>query len=85
MPAPHQAVVRAEGGVIALMLRETFARLADMPAIWAYVGDRAIRDLCLAAGFAPAAEPRILVKWNAQASDEDRTAHLARIAALGPF
>lgn len=85
MPAPHQAVIRQAGGLIALMLRETFARLGDMPAIWAHVGDGAIRDLCLAAGFAPTGKPPILVKWTGQPSEEAKAAHLARIVALGPF
>jgi len=85
MPVAHQAMIRDAGGIVAIMLRETFARYADMPAVWAHVGDPAVREICLRAGFLPTSDRYVMVKWNGERSEPDKAAHLARVIALGPF
>jgi hypothetical protein len=85
MPGPHQAALRASGGVAAWLFRGAFARLADLPAFWAYVGDARIRDIFVAAGFVPLAAPHLLVRWNAALPADAREALIARVVAMGPF
>lgn len=85
MPAAHQAIVRNAGGIVAKMLRDTFARYADMPAIWAHVGDEQAREVLVRAGLEPTSDAYVMVKWNRDHSEAEKAAHLARIVALGPF
>lgn len=85
MPVHHRAAVRSTGGVAEFMLRETFARLRDAPAIWGYVGDRLAEAVDLRAGFVHTGEKHLMVVWNRELSEPDRLARLARVKALGPF
>lgn len=85
MPAAHQAIIRNAGGIVAKMLRDTFARYADMPAIWAHVGDEREREVSARAGFEPTSDAYVMVKWNRDYPESEKAAHLARIVALGPF
>jgi hypothetical protein len=85
MPADHRKVIRAAGGIAEKMLRVTFARLADAPAIWGYVGDRLSEEVCLRVGFRHTEDQYILVCWNKDLPAEEKAQRLARVAALGPF
>jgi hypothetical protein len=83
--APHRAIIRQAGGIAEKMLRDTFARLTDAPAIWGYVGDKQSERVCLRAGFRHTQHPHVMVVWNCQLAEAERSARLARVIALGPF
>jgi hypothetical protein len=85
MPLEHRMVIKAAGGIAEKMLRVTFARLADAPAIWGYVGDRLSEKVCLRVGFRHTEDQYILVCWNKDLPAEEKAQRLARVAALGPF
>lgn len=73
------------GGLGEIILRETFARLTDRPAIFSYCGDARQWQHDLNAGFEPAGPPLLLVRWNHPGSRLQRAGLVERIAALGPF
>jgi hypothetical protein len=85
MPLDHRKVIKAAGGIAEKMLRVTFARLADAPAIWGYVGDRLSERVTLRVGFRHTEDRYILVCWNKDLPAEEKAQRLARVAALGPF
>jgi hypothetical protein len=85
MPLEHRMVIKAAGGIAEKMLRVTFARLADAPAIWGYVGDRLSEEVCLRVGFRHTEDRYILVCWNKDLPAEEKAQRLAKVAALGPF
>ena len=85
MPSEHRKVIKAAGGVSEKLLRVTFARLADAPAIWGYVGDPRSEKVCLRAGFRHTAHRHVLVCWNKDLSTEEKESRLASVVALGPF
>jgi hypothetical protein len=85
MPLEHRMVIKAAGGIAEKMLRVTFARLADAPAIWGYVGDRLSERVNLRVGFRHTEDKYILVCWNKDLPAEEKAQRLARVAALGPF
>jgi hypothetical protein len=85
MPADHRKVIRAAGGIAEKMLRVTFARLADAPAIWGYVGDKLSEKVTLRVGFRHTEDRYILVCWNKDLPAEEKAQRLASVAGLGPF
>ena len=85
MPTLHRKVIKAAGGIAEKMLRATFARLADAPAIWGYVGDALAEKVDLRAGFRHTTHQHIMVCWNKDLSPEEKEERLARVVALGPF
>jgi hypothetical protein len=85
MPMEHRKVIKAAGGIAEKMLRVTFARLADAPAIWGYVGDALAEKVDLRAGFRHTTHQHIMVCWNKDLSAEEKEQRLAKVVALGPF
>jgi hypothetical protein len=85
MPADHRRVIKAAGGIAEKLLRVTFAKLADAPAIWGYVGDALAEKVDLKVGFRHTEHKHIMVCWNKELSAEEKEQRLARVAALGPF
>lgn len=85
IPGQHRKLIRDAGGIAEIMLRETFARLAEAPAIWGYVGDKQAEEVDARVGFVHTGHPRIMVVWNRPLPDDEKAARLARVAALGPF
>src|SRR5437773_8603088 len=51
MPADHRRVIKAAGGIAEKMLRVTFARLANVQAIWGHVGVALAEMVVPRAGF----------------------------------
>ena len=85
MPTEHRKIIKAAGGIAEKMLRVTFARLADAPAIWGYVGDALAEKVDLRAGFRHTTHQHIMVCWNKDLSAEEKEQWLAKVVALGPF
>jgi len=85
MPTEHRKVIKAAGGIAEKMLRVTFARLSDAPAIWGYVGDVLAEKVDLRAGFRHTTHEHIMVCWNKALSAEEKERRLAKVVALGPF
>lgn len=85
VPLQHRTLMKASGGVAEYMLRQTFARLQDSPAIWGYVGDKQAESVDLRVGFRHTTHPHIMVVWNQDLAEEERQARLARVIRLGPF
>jgi hypothetical protein len=85
MPAEHRRVIKAAGGISEKLLRATFARLKDAPAIWGYVGDALAEKVDLRAGFRHTNHPHVMVCWNKDLPDEEKERRLAKVVALGPF
>jgi hypothetical protein len=85
MPPDHRKVIKAAGGIAEKLLRATFAKLADSPAIWGYVGDALAEKVDLRVGFRHTEDRHIMVCWNKDLPPEEKARRLARVAALGPF
>jgi hypothetical protein len=85
MPPDHRRVIKAAGGIAEKLLRATFAKLADSPAIWGYVGDALAEKVDLRVGFRHTDDRHIMVCWNKDLPPEEKARRLARVAALGPF
>ena len=85
MPAEHRDAIKAAGGIAEKLLRATFARLKDAPAIWGYVGDALAEKVDLRAGFRHTSHPHVMVCWNAELPEEEKQRRLANVIALGPF
>ncbi len=85
MPPEHRQVIKAAGGISEKLLRATFARLKDAPAIWGYVGDALAEKVDLRAGFRHTNHPHIMVCWNRELPEEEKERRLAKVVALGPF
>jgi hypothetical protein len=85
MPSEHRNVIKHAGGISEKLLRVTFARLADAPAIWGYVGDPLAEKVDLRAGFRHTSHQHIMVYWNKDLPAEEKEQRLAKVVALGPF
>jgi hypothetical protein len=85
LPSAQRATIRQAGGVAEIMLRATFAQLRAAPAIWGYVGDRQAEAVDLRAGFEHTGVKHVMVCWNRPLPAAEKSARLARVAALGPF
>jgi hypothetical protein len=85
MPADHRKAIKDAGGISETLLRVTFARLSDAPAIWGYVGDPLAEKVDLRAGFRHTGHPHIMVYWNKDLPNEEKERRLAKVVALGPF
>jgi hypothetical protein len=85
MPPEHRKVIKAAGGIAEKLLRATFARLTDAPAIWGYVGDALAEKVDLRAGFRHTAHPHIMVYWSKDLPQDEKERRLAKVVALGPF
>lgn len=85
IPAPHRKLIKEAGGIAEIMLRETFARLAHAPAIWSYVGDKQSEKVTVRAGFRHTQHPHVMVVWNRELPEAEKTERLERVIALGPF
>ncbi len=81
----HRAAIKQSGGVAEIMLRATFAKLKDAPAIWGYVGDKQAEVVDMRAGFIHTGRKHLMVVWNAELTPEERERRIEKIAALGPF
>jgi hypothetical protein len=84
-PQPLGACVKRMGGLGEIVLRDTFARLADRSAIFGYCGDAVQWQHDLNIGFEPAGPPRLLVRWTKPLADSERDALIERVRAIGPF
>lgn len=82
---PHRLLIRRAGGIAEKMLQDTFLRLRDAPAIWAYVGDKQSDKVCMRAGFRHTHHPHVMVVWNKPFSEAERQTRLERVIAIGPF
>ena len=85
IPAAHRQLIKQAGGVAECLLRDTFARLADAPAIWGYVGDRQAEAVDVRVGFRHTRHRHVMVVWNRELPEAEKEARLARVIALGPF
>jgi hypothetical protein len=85
MPSAHRDLIRHAGGIAEKLLRDTFARLADAPAIWGYVGDALAEKVDLRAGFRHTKDRYVMVCWNKDLPEDEKAQRLARVVALGPF
>ena len=85
IPATHRKLIKAGGGIAEMMLRDTFARLADAPAIWGYVGDKQAEEVDKRAGFVHTHHAHVMVVWNRELPEADKAARLERVIGLGPF
>jgi hypothetical protein len=85
MPAPHQAALRGPGGVDARLLDKASRHFAHMPALWATVGDDAMRETFRRARFEDAPAPHLMVRWHADVGQARRDDLLARVIDIGPF
>jgi hypothetical protein len=85
MPTEHTNVIRAAGGIAEKLLRATFARLADSPAIWAHVGNPLAERVLLRVGFQHTEDQHIMVYWNKDLPAEEKAQRFARVVALGSF
>jgi hypothetical protein len=81
----NRKLIRAAGGIAFALLRETFARLRDAPAIWGYVGDKQSEKVCLRAGFRRTVHPYVMVYWAQEIRETEKAERLARVIAHGPF
>jgi hypothetical protein len=71
--------------VAEILLRATFARPRDAPAIWGHVGDKLAEAVDLRAGFVHTDAEHLMVVWNRELDAAEKASRLARVAALGPF
>lgn len=85
IPASDRGVIKKAGGIAEKLLRDTFGYLSHAPAIWAYVGDRQSERVCLRAGFRRTAHAHVMVVWNRELPEDERSARLARVVEFGPF
>lgn len=85
LPAAHRAAIKSAGGIAEIMLRETFARLRDAPAIWGYVGDKLAEVVDLRGGFVHTGVKHVMVVWNRDMDADEKASRLAKVVALGPF
>lgn len=85
MPPDHRRLVRDAGGIAEKLLRDTFVRLTDAPAIWGYVGDAQAEKVDLRVGFRHTGHDKIMVVWNHELSEAEKGARLDRVVAFGPF
>jgi hypothetical protein len=85
VPAAHRKLIKDAGGIAEIMLRETFARLSDAPAIWGYVGNKQAEEVDVRVGFRHTHHPHVMVVWNRDLSEAEKDARLERVIALGRF
>jgi hypothetical protein len=85
MPGEHRKLIKTYGGIAEYLLRQTFPRLSDAPAIWGYVGNKQAEAVDLRVGFVHTAHKHIMVVWNREISDEEKQARLEKIMKIGPF
>jgi len=85
MAPEHRKLIKEAGGIAEIVLRSSFARLRDFPAIWGYVGNKLAEAVDLRAGFIHTYHQHVMVVWNHELSNEEKNARIERIVALGPF
>jgi hypothetical protein len=85
MQPEHRNLIKADGGIAEYMLRQSFARLSQAPAIWGYVGNKQAEAVDLRAGFVHTTHQYIMVVWNRAMSDDEKQARLDRVIQIGPF
>jgi hypothetical protein len=85
IPPAHRDLIRRGGGVAEQMLRDSFAALAEAPAIWGYVGDRQSEKVTTRVGFRRTRHPYVMVVWNKHLEDTDKAERLDRVIGIGPF
>jgi len=85
MPDAHRKSIRDAGGIAEKMYRDALAVLSEAPAVWVYVGDAKSEKVSLRVGFRHTDHPYIMVVWNKDLSDDEKSRRLTRVTALGPF
>jgi len=85
MPSEHRRHIKGAGGIAESMLRATFARLTDAPAIWGYVGNKQSDVVTQRAGFVHTDHRYVMVVWNRDMPEVERKERLDRVIAIGPF
>ena len=85
MEIAHRTLVAGGGGLAAKLFRDTMPRFTAFPALWALVAEPAQRVAFERAGFAPADDTTLMVKWNGEFAAAERGERIARVNALGAF
>lgn len=86
MAPSHRKAIRDGGGIAELLLRESFARVMPQSiAIWGYVGDKQAEQVDLRVGFIHTHHPHVMVIWNRDLDEKQKTEWINRVVALGPF
>jgi hypothetical protein len=76
---------RATGGVAQLIMEAAAKELDDRTAWFAYVGDAQSLKVCTRCGYEATNRKYVIAKWFRECSQEDKSALIERVAALGPF
>jgi hypothetical protein len=79
------ARVREEGGLATLLMKDSFAMLADGHAVFGHVGDLRSRQATLRAGYADTEDAHVMVRWRNALSDAEKQRLVARVVGYGPF
>ncbi|MCL2309290.1 MAG: hypothetical protein FWC42_03295 [Proteobacteria bacterium] len=87
IPAAHRRIIREAGGIAEHLLRESFAAVhcEETLAIWGFVGDKLAEQVDLRVGFVHSGIPHLMVVWLKSLPEEEKTAWIRKVAALGPF
>jgi hypothetical protein len=86
MSAEELAMVKAQGGIWAMILRHCWTRLdGECDAYFGHCGDPRAREVALATGFEVTHTPVHIVRWHKPLSAEQKTELLDSVIAIGLF
>lgn len=86
MAPAQQAAVQSAGGLMLQTTRYALQRFAPRcDAVFGHCGDARSYDVLVAAGFAWAGPPHLIVHWTREPDAMHRRALIAKAAAIGPF
>ena len=85
LPKPLFEAVKSDGGLATIVMRESFSKLGDAPAVFAHVGEPRSRQAILRAGFVDTGRSPIMAVWRKPLSAREKQRLLDRVEALGPF
>jgi hypothetical protein len=85
LPRDHFRQCQQRGGVAQMMMEAAAAELTDCKAWFGYCGDAQALAVDLRAGYRTTGHKFVIVKWFAPLAEDEQSALIDSIAALGPF
>jgi len=85
MPREHFRECQAQGGLAQMMMTAAARELTDCVAWFGYCGDAKALAVDLRAGYVETHRKYVIVKWFKPLPEQERTALIDSIAAIGPF
>lgn len=85
MDKTHRQQLKQQGGVGDMLIKDAIKMLPGNTAVWAYTGVVRSRVIAYSAGFVKTESEHLIVCWQKDLDEADKSRYIEKFIAIGPF